>query len=344
MEIIHISGTQCSGKTFVIKQFLDRDDVAFWDVLDLYEREGCIVNGIMDWDCWEATKPKIIPDMLKFIQNNSDKRVVFIESGTNQTINRCLSTMTEPVVTHIQLKTPPVKVVQARAEERKINVKRALEFRQKFQERHAGNDMHQLTQEEAALAIKARLDGIKMAVIGTAGRKEDGPKMSRALYVEMYQKALDIMARLQLKPEHVTAVSGGAAWANHIAVSLYLGDKVHNLTLYFPATFEFMAEGGPQFIGDKTADTVNYYHRLFSQKMGGPTRVGITKALDKGARAVTVLGFKARNLMVADCDLMVAFTWGEGSEPKPGGTHHTWSHSAAPVKIHVPLKELQKES
>lgn len=340
MQVIHISGTQCSGKTFISKPYHNHPDVAFWDVLELYEREGCLIDDRMDWDRWEVVRDIIVPDLEGFLKTNADKNVCIIESGTNQTINSFLRTLDN--VINIQLEIPPVKVIQARAEERKLNVKRVLEFREMFLRKHVHHDIPQYSQEEASLILKAYVEGeIKVSIIGTAGRKEDGNKMSRGLYVEMYKKAIDILANFELIPRVVHLVSGGAAWADHIAVSLYLGHFSNQLTLHLPALFCIVEN---KYVPLEVADTANYYHKLFAQKMGRSTLEGITKAIEKGAKTTISDDFKARNLKVADCDLMIAFTWGEGDEPKQGGTHHTWTHSAAPVKIHVPLKELQKES
>ena len=55
---------------------------------------------------------------------------------------------------------------------------------------------------------------VKVSIVGTAGRKEDGKKMTKELYHLMYEKAKDVIInefKLQLCQCHV--VSGGAAWA-----------------------------------------------------------------------------------------------------------------------------------
>ena len=54
---------------------------------------------------------------------------------------------------------------------------------------------------------------VKVSVVGTAGRKEDGKKMTKELYHLMYEKAKDVIVnkfKLKLSQCHV---SGGAAWA-----------------------------------------------------------------------------------------------------------------------------------
>ena len=57
---------------------------------------------------------------------------------------------------------------------------------------------------------------VKVSIVGTAGRKEDGKKMTKELYNQMYDKAKDIIVnkfKLDLSQCHV--VSGGAAWAGN---------------------------------------------------------------------------------------------------------------------------------
>jgi hypothetical protein len=78
--------------------------------------------------------------------------------------------------------------------------------------------------------------------------------------------------------------------------------------------------------------------------MGGNTLDGIRKAIERGAEVEITAGFKPRNLKVAaNTDILLAFTWGEGKEPKDGGTNHTWKHCTAQVKIHVPLGSCRTE-
>jgi len=85
---------------------------------------------------------------------------------------------------------------------------------------------------------------MKIAIIGTAGRKEDGAKLSKDVYHKMVADAQHQIAGLikggmplkyyqaadpkplyaHVSPTPINLVSGGAAWADHIAVSLYLMD------------------------------------------------------------------------------------------------------------------------
>jgi hypothetical protein len=183
---------------------------------------------------------------------------------------------------------------------------------------------------------------MRVAIIGTAGRKEDGAKLSKELYFKMCGRVHQILANLmQDEFEDLTLVSGGAAWADHIAVSLYLAGYAGHLVLHLPADYDngkFVEEGSRS-----PGSTANYYHKLFSKKMGRNTLPAIQKAADLGASIrVNVNGFKARNSDVAaDAkDGVIALTFGEGDTPKDGGTFDTWNKSTAPFKVHIPIGEL----
>ena len=50
-------------------------------------------------------------------------------------------------------------------------------------------------------------------------------------------------------------------------------------------------------------------------------------------------GFHARNKLVAESDLVIAFTWGKDSPPA-GGTKHTWDLAKDKKRIHISLSAL----
>jgi len=179
---------------------------------------------------------------------------------------------------------------------------------------------------------------MKISIIGTAGRGDAQVRMTRDLYFRMVRNAQYQLSELNRGAPHL--VSGGAAIADHIAVSLFLMKSAPHLTLYFPCKWSNKSN---MFLGNKVADTANYYHRLFSQKMGKNTLLGIQEAIDTGATYHEVMGgFHARNLEVGKADIILAYTWGEGKVPADGGTKHCWDHSSAPIKIHIPLSSLEK--
>jgi ribA/ribD-fused uncharacterized protein len=176
-----------------------------------------------------------------------------------------------------------------------------------------------------------------IAVIGTAGRDKN---------IALAEKHWDFMAHTiyqELQPTDIL-VSGGAAWADHVAVWAYLNDHCAGLILHLPAPFKnnrFWGEYGT------SGNACNYYHEKFSKTMGFNSLAHIQAALDKGARITEqsiAMGYAAmakRNKLVAnDCTHMVAFTFGEGDVPADGGTKITWDMAANKLRSHVSLARV----
>lgn len=134
--------------------------------------------------------------------------------------------------------------------------------------------------------------------------------------------------------------SGGAAYADHLAVLLFLDGRVRSLTLYLPEHFDFercrFLERGSRSCGLIS----NYYHDRFSAVMGVRTMDHLREVRDAGARIVVVPGFLQRNIPVGQCERLIALTFGKGAQPEDGGTKHCWSHSSAVEKVHISLASL----
>lgn len=144
-----------------------------------------------------------------------------------------------------------------------------------------------------------------LAVIGTAGRRDDGDKLTMDHWNRMVETVHQIVAA-----EKITRlVSGGAAWADHAAVQVHLETGIP-LILYIP--------GNPEDI--RVSD---WYHRNFSTKLFGRKRITWDEVLD--CRCITGEGgFKDRNSQVAAAaDVYLAMTFGEGEKVKDGGTADT---------------------
>lgn len=178
-----------------------------------------------------------------------------------------------------------------------------------------------------------------IAVIGTAGRDKTLP---------MTDKHWDFMCETiaaEVKPED-TLVSGGAAWADHVAIWAYGTGLVKNLILHLPAPFASGRFQGPSM---SAGQTCNYYHKLFSEAMGFNSLDHISQAFMYEA-SVTITeeptgpgysAFAARNRKVADtCTHMVAFTFADGDVPADGGTKMAWDMAAGKLRIHVPLSNV----
>lgn len=125
-----------------------------------------------------------------------------------------------------------------------------------------------------------------------------------------------------------TVVSGGAAWADHLAVGLYNAGLVPNLILFLPCSF-FMGEcrfldTGMGNARNNPGFVANYYHRNFSKAVGINSLEEIKNAINKGCAVKEGGGFLGRNKFVAQkADILLAFTFGNGNIVKDGGTAHT---------------------
>lgn len=187
---------------------------------------------------------------------------------------------------------------------------------------------------------------MKIGIIGTAGRKDDGPKLTQEVWRYMCEQTEVLLKQY---PDS-QLVSGGAAYADHIAVEMFRTGYTSKLQLHLPAPFR---EG--RFLGEYGSDgaTANYYHDLMSKRIGIKSLQDIESAKQHGAEFYFYSGFKERNLVVGQVDLLCAFTFGTHSsintqnDPgwkspsvaglKDGGTAHTREHSTALTKIHCCL-------
>ena len=167
---------------------------------------------------------------------------------------------------------------------------------------------------------------MRVAIIGTAGRKEDLSKLDPFSYLLMLSICSSFIHGIG---EKVTLVSGGAAWSDHLAVLMYLDNKKgFSLELNLPAPFENgqYRETCQKFC---TGKTTNYYHRQFSSNIGNNNNLKGFNSLDQLARAIETSkvnvcnGFKERNTLVANSDVLIAFTFGNKNVVKPGGTADT---------------------
>lgn len=180
-----------------------------------------------------------------------------------------------------------------------------------------------------------------IAIIGTAGRQDDAPRISLALYDEMYARTVETISEWKCK----SAVSGGAAVSDHLAVRAYLDGHVTELLLYLPAPFvdgRFVPTPHVRF---NPGRTIQNYHEDFSRRCGLDSIGELVAAIDKGAQSTVIEGFHNRNLEVAQAARSVlAFTFGRGPSGdfdaqdagftkaaaaglKDGGTAHTWQQA-----------------
>ncbi|MFC4236254.1 hypothetical protein ACFOY8_13640 [Thalassospira xianhensis] len=203
---------------------------------------------------------------------------------------------------------------------------------------------------------------VKLGVIGSAGRRDDARRMSAELYEAMLVELEAIIASQGVS--HL--VSGGAAFGDHLAVTMFKRGAVSELTLFLPAPFdrtkqEFLSS--PRDFGG-AGNTTNRYHRAFSKACDIDSLADIGSVLTK-AHINVGHGFKDRNQMVAgDVDGLAAFTFGPLRENEPavrtftpdddgfnshkdaglkdGGTAHTWGEAwKVKSKHHINLSILE---
>ncbi len=164
-----------------------------------------------------------------------------------------------------------------------------------------------------------------LGIIGTAGRGPDGEAFKTNPRLWRSMCAVTQIVVTLTKPDRL--VSGGAAYADHLAVLAYLDGSVPNLTLHLPA--EWTGHGFKETsLRFDTGRTSNWYHALFSEARGGTGVTSLTEiqlAIEKGAEVKSGAGgFKERNTDIArQAHVMLAFTFGEGAALKDGGTADT---------------------
>jgi hypothetical protein len=184
---------------------------------------------------------------------------------------------------------------------------------------------------------------ITIAIVGSAGRNEDALKISAMLFDSMILKAESIVTKQwDLSWDKVKLVSGGAAFADHVAVALFLKYPETQLLLALPAPWKDgrYSDRTAPLQDYSTGERSNGLHRRFSRFIGRNSLSDLQEAMDRGAEVLTYNDFFARNRQVAKAERMIAFTFGEGPTPKEGGTKYTWDRCTSKDKIHVTLNPM----
>lgn len=163
------------------------------------------------------------------------------------------------------------------------------------------------------------MGGMNLAIIGTAGRGADAAQLTEAHWRMMCCIAQTVACTLGA----TRLVSGGSAFADHVAVQLYLDGHVDALTLHLPCRYQ--VEAGHFDRASTEGRRLNELHEAFHAVVGTHPLSQIGEAIRKGARTTVSPGFHARNGHVAkDAGSVLAFTFSGGAEPRDGGTRHTW--------------------
>lgn len=165
---------------------------------------------------------------------------------------------------------------------------------------------------------------MKLAIIGTAGRKDDADKLT----IQKWNEMKKVVARFVKEHKIEIAISGGAAYADHLAVGLYNAKLVYDLKLFLPCEFDIekvkFLDNGSKDWRTNPGKISNWYHSEFSKKIGINSLEEMKKAILKGCAVQSGGGFFGRNDQVAkESDKLIAFTFGDGPIVKDGGTTHT---------------------
>lgn len=168
---------------------------------------------------------------------------------------------------------------------------------------------------------------ITFAIVGTAGRRDDAAKLSKKHFEAMCLVASGLVEQFAENNYPIShLVSGGAAWADHVAVKLFLEKKAPHLRLFLPCEWDngSFKDTGSDDWKVNPGRTANRLHKSFQSRTQINSLTEIQIARSEGAELVSVAkGFYARNALVAKSDFLLAMTFGNEHEVKDGGTAHT---------------------
>lgn len=190
---------------------------------------------------------------------------------------------------------------------------------------------------------------VTVAVIGTAGRGVDAGRLTPALFDRMYAESVRVVRKL-VGDAPFCAVSGAAAWADHLAIMLYERGVAGALRLCLPANL------GPEGFHDNgyrgkdswfrnPGARANELHRAFEKATGIASIAAINALKGKPNVSIDVIhGFHQRNIPVSGSRHCVAFTFGQGALLNDGGTADTVRRflirNGGGKSVHVCLPDL----
>ena len=178
---------------------------------------------------------------------------------------------------------------------------------------------------------------IRLAVVGVSGQDPlDKKKLCKEHMEYMIENVYCYIENvLHRKPSDIILVSGGSAWADHIAVLLYLKGEFSGIELYLPSRFDPKQK---KYINTHEGRTLNQLHTECQEKTGLNVFEDLTKTVSRKAVKVTIKRrFLARNTLIAkNCDHLIAFTFNPDS-PIKGGTFDTWKKTTHQNKTNFDL-------
>lgn len=178
---------------------------------------------------------------------------------------------------------------------------------------------------------------IKLAIVGVSGNDPlDKKKLCLEHMIYMTTTAMDYIKNvIGTNPSEIILVSGGSAWADHVAVQLYLTGEFAGIELYLPSRFDIKQK---KYINTHEGRKLNSLHAECQEKTGVNVFEELTKTVSRKAVKVTIQrGFLARNTLISkNCDYLVAFTFNPDS-PQKGGTFDTWKKTTHKNKMNYDL-------
>jgi len=183
-----------------------------------------------------------------------------------------------------------------------------------------------------------------IGICGSAARHNTHHKIDEKVLTKLIESIYNILHQYQ---NNCIVVSGGAAFVDHIAVSLFLQNKISNLYLALPAAFDFNKHC---YIDHNDGKISNYYHNLYSKQLQLIYNVNnynslyeLNQVLQHGnnngqnCTYSVCSNFKARNMIVARSNILIAASWGD----KPsGGTLYTYNNHNG-IKHYINLYDLK---
>lgn len=172
--------------------------------------------------------------------------------------------------------------------------------------------------------------------------------VSQMVYEYNHSETFDLMLQEALRTiekydtNTLIVKSGGSCWSDHIAVVLFLQGKIRHLSLHLPCNILY-DDKSEQYTFDASNQSgcmLNARFKEFSDVMGRNCIKDIVDAVRMGCKYTVYNGFFARNRVVAECDVLIAYSMGK-SKPEKGGTLYTWNQCKALTKQNICIKTLK---
>lgn len=181
---------------------------------------------------------------------------------------------------------------------------------------------------------------ITIAIIGTAGSRDNMINFNREKFIKMIQATENVISKLGILWSEIELWSGGSSGADHIAVILSIK---HNcgLRLFLPCDFindKFYDNGNYQY-SSNPGKQLNNLHNKFSNCISNDTLKDIKYCI--GAKNYHVFnGFHARNIEVGKATYMISLT--ASDFPTEGGTKYTFNNATSiqSNRVHINILKL----